>query len=129
MSDLSNYLEGELYDLVLRGSTWQPPLVVYAALFTAVSSAEAGTGTEVSASGYARQPVTFTAPTDGAGSNSAAVDFGPLSGTGTVTHCALFDALTSGNPLTAIKPLQASRTWQDGDTVRFQAGDLDFSFA
>src|SRR6185436_14277182 len=102
---------------------------VYLALFTAVTDAEAGTGTECAAAGYARQAISFGASTDGAGSNDAAVTFGPLTGTGTVTHAAIMDASTAGNCLTAIKALAASKTYQDGDSIQFAIGDIDFSLA
>ena len=130
MSDLSNFLENELYDHVLRNAAYTSPTTVYLALFTAVTDAEAGTGTEVSGNGYARQAVTFGAPTNGAGSNSADVEFPEATGAwGTVTHAGLFDASSAGNALTAIKALAASRDVQSGDVLRFPAGDLDFSLA
>jgi len=71
MSDFSNYAEGKIYDHVTGRVSWTMPAVAYLALFTAVSDAEAGVGTEVSTGGYARQAVAFGAATDGAGSNSA----------------------------------------------------------
>lgn len=129
MSDLSNFLENELYDHVVRNAAYTAPATVYLALFTAVTDAEAGTGTEVSAGGYARQAAAFGAPTNVAGSNSGAITFGPLSGSGTVTHAALFDASSAGNAMTAIKALVASKTWADGDSIQFPAGDVDFSLA
>lgn len=129
MSDLSNFLENELYDHVLRNAAYTPPTTVYLALFTAVSDAEAGSGTEVAASGYARQAVAMGAPTNGAGANTGVITFGPLSGTGTATHAALMDASSSGNALTAIKALAASKAWTDGDSIQFAIGDIDFSLA
>ena len=129
MSDLSNYSESKVYDWLTGRVT--PPAVTtrYLALFTAVTDAEAGTGTEVTASGYARQAVTFGADTNGAGENSTELLFGPLSGAGTATHSALFDAAAGGNPLTAIKALPVSKTWADGDRIRFAPGTVDLSVA
>lgn len=99
MSDLSNYAEGELYDWI--AGIADPPATGtrYLALFTAVSDAEAGTGTEIADAGYARQAVAFGAHTNGAGSNSGTITFGPITGGsgGTVTHSALFDASSGGN--------------------------------
>lgn len=129
MSDLSNYAEGKLYDHLLGRASFTMPTTVYLTLFTAVTNAEAGTGTECAAAGYARQLTTFGAHTDGAGSNDVTETFGPLSGTGTITHAALFDALTVGNALTALKALAASKTWQDGDSILFAVGDVDFTIA
>lgn len=109
--------------------SWTMPATVYLALFTAVTDAEAGTGTEVAVGGYARQAVTFGAATDGAGSNSGIITFSALQSTGTATHAALFDALTNGNALTVIKALAASKTWTAGDSIQFAAGDVDLTIA
>lgn len=129
MSDLSNYAENALINHLLRNTPLTPPATVYLALFTALTDAEAGTGTEVAATGYARQPVSFDAPTDGATANAADVEFGPLDGSGTVTHAAIFDAALGGNALTAITALAAPKAWTAGDTIVFAAGDVDFSLA
>ena len=130
MADLSNYMETALYDHIVRNIAYTSPVTVYLALFTAVTNAEAGTGTEVAATGYARQACAFGAATDGAGSNSAIETFGPLTGsTGTATHAALFDALTVGNALTVIKALTAAKTWALGDSISFAIGEVDFTIA
>jgi len=113
----------------VRNVAYTSPVTVYLALFTAVTDAEAGTGTEVAVAGYARQAVAFGASTDGAGSNSAIETFGPLSGSGTVTHAALFDALTVGNALTVIKPLAAPKTWAANDSIEFAINDVDFQLS
>lgn len=131
MSDLSNYLENALVNHVLRNTPYTPPATVYLALFTAVTDAEAGTGTEVTATGYARQAVAFDAPSNGATQNAAVEDFGPLTGGGgTITHACLVDSASGAyNALSTVKALAAPKTWADGDTIRFAAGDIDFSFA
>lgn len=129
MSDLSNYLEEKLVDHVVRNVAYTSPTTVYVALFTAVTDAEAGTGTEVSGGSYARVPVTFGAQaTPGVTDNSATVTFPQATASwGTITHAALFDALSGGNPLSIIKALAVSKTVASGDTFRFLAGDIDFS--
>ena len=129
MSDLSNYAENALVNHLLRNSALTSPTTVYLALFTAVSDAEAGTGTEVAVTGYARQAVAFDTPSNGVTQNTNVEDFGPLDGSGTVTHAGIFDAASGGNALTALKALAASKTWAAGDTIRFAAGDIDFSLA
>ena len=129
MSDLSNYAEDALVDHLLGTSAFTMPTNCYLALYTAISDAEAGTGTECVASGYARQLVAFGASSGGAASNSAIETFGPLSGTGTITHAGLNDTVTSGNPLTALKALTASKAWTDGDSIQFAVGDIDFDLA
>jgi hypothetical protein len=130
VSDASNYLEDALFNHVFRNIAMSSPATVYVALFTAVTDAEAGTGTEVSGGSYARQPVTFGAPSDGAGSNSGVITFPTATANwGTVTHAGIFDALSGGNPLTAIKALAASKVVNSGDIFRFPAGDIDVSVA
>jgi len=129
MSDLSNYAEDKLVDHLLGTTSFTMPSTVYLALFTAVSDAEAGTGTECVASGYARQLTLFDASSGGVSANEATETFGPLSGSGTITHAGLFDAVSSGNPLTALKALAASKAWTDGDSIQFAIGDIDFDLA
>lgn len=129
MSDLSNYAESKLYDWATGRANAPATTTRYLALFTAVTDAEAGTGTEVAVAGYARQALAFGADTDGAGSNNAIARFGPLSGSGTVTHAAIFDSSSGGNPITAIKPLAANKTWAAGDFIEFAVGDVDFTMA
>jgi transcription elongation factor len=129
--DLSNYAEGKLYDHLLNRSAFTMPSAVYLALFTAVTDAEAGTGTEVAVAGYARQACAMGAMTPGTdtpGSNTGTITFGPLTGgAGTATHAALFDASSAGNPLTAIKALATARAWLAGDSIVFNPGDVTFS--
>lgn len=99
MTAKTNFLENQLIDHVLRNTVYPSPTTVYLALFTAAPG-EAGGGTEVSAGGYARQPVTFDAPTDGLSSNSAVITFGPATASwATITDFAIFDAVSGGNML------------------------------
>lgn len=132
MADLSNYLENALVNAVLRNTAYTSPATVYVALFTAVTDAEAGTGTEVSTSGtaYARQAVTFGAPSNGATDNTGIITFPTATASwGTITHAGLFDASTGGNALSVIKALAASKVIGSGDVFRFPIGDIDFSLA
>lgn len=135
MSDLSNVMEQRLYDWLFRPGTAAPtrPTAIWIGLFTAVTNAEAGTGTEVTGGSYARVDVTsaFGASTDGAGSNTAAVTFAaPTANWGTVTHFGLVDASTGGNPVTALKALTASRVINNGDAApSFAIGALTASVA
>lgn len=134
MSDLSNAFESRVYDWLFRpGEAVTRPTALYLALFTAVTSAEAGTGTEVTGGSYARVNTTslIGAPTDGVGSNTGAITFAaPTANWGTVTHFGIFDASTGGNAVTALKVLAASRIINNGDAApSFAIGDLDLSVA
>jgi len=130
MAALSDYLEDAIINW-LRGTTFPAaPTTVYVALFTAAPN-DAGGGTEVSGGGYARTAVTLGAPAGGAGAtdNTATVTFPQASASwGTVTHTAIFDALTAGN-LLLHGALAASKAVGDGDTAEFAIGDIDFTIA
>lgn len=123
MSSFSDYLENALLNHVFRNTSLTSPTTTYLALYT-VSPSDAGGGTEVSGSGYARQAITFGAPSGGAISNTAQVSFTASGGNfGTVVAVGIFDASTAGNLLAwdAI----TSATVNNGDTIQFPIGDID----
>lgn len=127
MTAMTNYLEDELIDHVLRNLAYTSPTTVYAALFTAAPG-EAGGGTEVTGGAYARTAVTFGAPSAGATDNTADVTFPTATANwGTVTHVAIMDASTAGNML-LYGALTASKVVNNGDTFKFNTGDLDVTF-
>jgi hypothetical protein len=124
MAEFTDFLENKIIDHMLRAQSYTPPATVYVGLFTAAPS-DAGGGTVVSGGSYARQAVTLAAASGGASSNSADVTFPQATGDwGTITHLALFDALTAGNML-MWTPLDASKDIDTGDTFVVEAGDLD----
>lgn len=91
---------------------------VYLALYTS-NPTGADTGTEVSGGGYARQPITFSAPALEGGKqtikNSAKVEFPVATADwGTITHIGIRDAATGGS-LIAFAELKAPRTILAGD--------------
>jgi len=145
MSQMSDYLENKMVDLVFRGQAYTAP-VVYVALYTAAPS-DAGGGTEVSGNGYARvkaaagasQALTDWKSTQndnlassgntGNTTNTNAINFPtPTATWGTVTHFALYDAATGGNEL-FWGPLTIAKTINQSDTVTFPAGTLSVTFA
>ena len=122
----SNYLETEILDHVFAGSAYTAPTTKYLALFTAVADGEAGSVTEVSGGGYARQTVAFTT-SGNTTSNNAAVEFPTATANyGTVTHVGVYDASSSGN-LMAYASLSSSKTIETGDVFRVPSGDLDIT--
>lgn len=130
MSDFSNYAEDALCNHVFRNTALTSPTTVYMALFTAVTDAEAGTGTEVSGGSYARTAITFGAPSNGVITNSATVTFPTATADwGTVTHGGIFDAASAGNALSIIKALAASKVVNNGDIIRFNTGQISFTVA
>lgn len=123
MSKMSNYLENALVNATLRGTAFSAPATTYLALYTS-DPTEADTGIEVTGGAYARQAVTFAAPTDGATSNSANVTFPAATANwGNVTHIGFRDALTGGN-LLYYAPLTTARNILSGDTIAFLSGQL-----
>jgi hypothetical protein len=130
MSSFSDYTENLVLNYLFTTNSVTRPTAWYVGLFTAAPS-DAGGGTEVSGSGYARvvtgtMSVSGTSPTNA--TNDAAIEFAPASGGtwGTITHIAIFDADTSGNML-GWAELTTARTINDGDVLRIPAGDLDIT--
>lgn len=127
MSALSDYLENALINAVLRGIQYTSPSKVYVALFTS-NPTDAGKGTEVSGGGYARQQVTFSAPSNGATSNSADVVFPVATADwGTITHFGIYDAATGGN-LLIHGAFQIAKPIYTGDQFIIRKGDLGITF-
>ena len=128
MSSFSDYAESVALKFLFTTDAVTRPTEWYVGLFTAAPS-DAGGGTEVSGNAYARKTtgtmtVSGTSPTNC--TNSAAIEFDPASGGswGTITHLAIFDALTGGNML-GWASLTSTRTINDGDILRIVAGELD----
>lgn len=128
MAAFSNYLENALINGTLRATTYTAPTTVYVALFLN-DPGEGASGTEVSGNGYARQSATFAAPSNGAASTNADVQFPQATGTqGTITHFAIFDALTTGNML-YYGALTSSKTIEIGDVFKIASGSLTVTLA
>ena len=128
MAEMSNFLENSLINGTLRGTTYTAPTTVYLALYTS-DPTDADTGTEVSGTSYARQAITFVAPSNGATTNSAAIEFPQAGGSwGTVAYVGIRDASTAGN-LLYHTPLDASKTIATGDVFRIAAGSLSVTLA
>jgi hypothetical protein len=128
MAEFSNYLENALINVTLRATSYTAPTTVYVALYTS-DPTDADTGTECSGTSYARQSVTFSSPSNGATSNSAAVEFPQAGGSwGTITHIGIRDASTAGN-LLYHTALDASKTIATGDVFRIASGSLSVTLA
>lgn len=130
MAALSDYSEKLLLDWMMTTGSATRPTAWYVALYTAAPS-DSGGGTEVSGSNYSRQSVTFSAASSPGGttSNTNTVTFTASGGNwGTITHCGIFDAASSGNLLWH-GALTASKTVNDGDTLQFAISDMDLTIA
>lgn len=128
MAAMSNYLENALINATLRNTSYTSPSTVYVGLFTS-DPTDAGSGTEVSGGSYARKAMTFGSPSNGASTNSGAVEFDQATGSwGTITHFAIFDALTTGNMLYH-GALTASKTIATGDVFKFASASVTVTLA
>jgi hypothetical protein len=128
MAEISNYLENALVNATLRNTAYTSPTTVYLALYTS-DPTDADSGTECSGTAYARQSITFGAPSNGVTTNSAAIEFPQAGGSwGTITHIGIRDALTTGN-LLYHTPLDASKTIATGDVFRVAIGSLSVTLA
>lgn len=134
MSAMSTYLENKIADHVLRNTAYTTPgTSVYVGLIKFYESAtlEAGTLTqEASGGSYARIQVTaWDAPSDGATQNTGAITFPTATGEwGNVSGVIISDAASAGNVLLH-GSLTTSRDVKNGDVFKFNAGDLDITFA
>lgn len=128
MAEMSNFLENALINATLRNTSYTSPATVYLALYT-TDPTDADTGTELSGNGYARQAITFGAPSNGVSTNSAAIDFPQATGSwGTVAYVGIRDASTAGN-LLYHTALDVSKTIDTGDVFRVAIGSFSVALA
>lgn len=125
----TDYLEDKILKHVFTNVAYTSPTTLYVGLFTAAPT-DAGGGTELSGSGYARKSAAFTVSGTGTlATNTSAIDFDAATGTwGTIVAIAIFDAITSGNMI-AWADLTANKTIATGDILRIPAGDLDVTLS
>jgi hypothetical protein len=96
------------------------------ALATATGTASTA-GTEVTGGSYSRKQITFAAPSGGATSNNAAINFTSMPAA-TVTGIDIYDS--AGTPVRrAYAALTASKTTGAGDTLSFASGAITASLA
>jgi hypothetical protein len=125
----TDYLEDKILKHVFTNVAYTSPTTLYVGLFTTAPT-DAGGGTELSGSGYARKSAAFTVSGTGTlATNTSAIDFDAATGTwGTIVAIAIFDALTTGNMI-AWADLTANKTIATGDILRIPAGDLDVTLS
>ena len=134
MSAFSDYLENTLVNATLRGATYTGGSV-YVALFKA-DPTDAGTGAELSDSGYVRQRAHttvasdgFTVPANGSTSNTRNLIFPAIVDVqATITHWGIFDAQNSGN-LLYHAPMLNPKTLDPTDVLSFPIGSLIVTLA
>lgn len=126
MGKLSDFLANELLDHVYNAA-YTPPTTVYLGLSTA-DPLDSGSGlAEPSGNGYARKAITFGAAATRQVAQSGAVNFDQATGAwGTITHYAIFDALTGGNMM-AHGSLGTSKGVVSGNTPSVASGEATVS--
>lgn len=128
MSEMSNYLENALVNATLRAITYTAPTTVYLALYL-TDPTDSDVGTEVSGGAYARQPITFSAPSNGLTSNSVAIEFPQATASwGTIAYIGIRDSLTGGN-LLYHTALDASKEIGIDDVFKITAGNLSVTLS
>lgn len=133
---LTNDYEDIVGNLLLRNTSHTPAATVYVALFTASPGETGSTTDEVSGGDYARQAVSFSAPsTAGTFTNSADVQFPTATASwGTVSHMAVMTDSTGGSVIVygaLLDPAGSATTKaiSAGDSLSIAAGNLTVTFA
>lgn len=126
---ISNWLELELLDHVLKTGAYSVPTNIYVALSTA-DPLDTGAGVAEPSDGYARVVMdSWDAAASRATENTNKITFPQATGDwGTITHWAIFDAITGGNFL-AHGDFAASKTCPIGTNLYIDVGDIDVVFS
>lgn len=127
MGKLSTYLANELLDHVFNAA-YTPASSVYLGLSTANPGDTGSTLAEPSGNGYARQPITFGAAANLQVMQSASVTFPQATAAwGTITHWAVFDAVSAGNML-AHGELGLAKAVVSGNTLTVPSAQVYVGF-
>ena len=125
--------ENIVVEVSSTGSTMNKNQYVWAALYTSDPTDSDG-GTEVSAGGYARETMAFSAASSPGGTtdNTSDVTFGPATASwGTISHVAIRDSIdssTGSDNMLLHGALTSSKSIASGDSFVFRAGDFDITF-
>jgi len=120
----TDYLETAILNHVLRNTAYTSPTSIDVALFTVMPSDDGTGGTEVTGGSYARQSITFAAPSGGAVANSGAVTFPQATADwGTVLGIGLYD----GSNLLYYGTMASSKAVGNGDQLTFPASSVTVS--
>jgi len=127
---ISDWLELELLDHVLKTGAYAVPTNIYVALSTADPLDTGGSIAEPVGGSYARVVMdSWDAAASRATENTNQITFPQATGDwGTITHWAIFDAITGGNFL-AHGDFAASKTCPIGTNLYIAAGDIDVEFS
>lgn len=136
MSEASNFLEDALFNHVLRATSYTSPTPRMALFTSTGTTAELEANTQTNevpnSNAYARQAVTFGAPSNGSGSNTGAVTF-PVAtpaGWGTIRFGAVVDSAShNAGQVLVYTQLDADVTINAGNQFQFNIGAYVVTFA
>jgi hypothetical protein len=125
---LSDFLENKILNLVLKNTAYAPPSTIYLSLHTADPTDTGSIGAEITTTGtnYARENITAKIGTVANGSVTTSADIlfpVATANYGTVTHLAIWDAVSAGNMLFS-GALGASKVINSGDQFKIAASNL-----
>jgi hypothetical protein len=126
MAGFTQAWEQNILNRVFRNQAVTFPSTVYVALYTTAPT-DTSEGTEVSGGSYARQAVTFGAPSGNPSviSNTANIDFPVATANwGTVVAFAIHSADSGTGNMICWGNLSTSKTIQTDDQARILAGNL-----
>lgn len=129
MGSISDFLEKELLDHVFNAS-WAAPANVFVGLSTG-DPLDTGAGMEepTGTGAYTRATITFGAAASRAVDQSAKVTFPQATANwGTITHYAVFDAVSGGNML-AHGSLNSSKRVVNGNTPSLATSEVNISYS
>lgn len=137
MSSFTNYLAAELLDHIFTDGAYSPPSTLYFGLISALTDAEAGTVTELPATGsYARAATTAadwgaaTSADPSVKSNTTAITFPTATANwnsgSTIPYWGLWDASSSGN-LLIWGTFTLPKAVLSGDTATFAVGNVQIT--
>jgi len=110
----STYAIDVVLNAFLRDTAYTSPATVYVGLLD-------GT-TEVSGGSYARQAITFGAPSSGTCTSTDSQTFSDMPAT-TITNVGIYDAASAGDQL-YVAAATSSKTTNAGDTVTIATGGI-----
>lgn len=137
MSDMTDYLETMIGNVLFRTQAAWKPAAIWVALYTTLPAEDGTGGVEVTGGNYARVQVTqadanWNAPAGGSGlfDNAADIVFpAPNANWGNIVGWGILDSNAGGNLLIK-KTLTVPKTVNNGDPApKFAAGALDVTFA
>jgi hypothetical protein len=128
MGSLSDFSELELLDHVFNAA-YSPAATIYIGLSTADPGDDAAGLSEPVGNGYARESIAFSAAASRAVVQNGVITFTEATGSwGTISHWALFDAITAGNML-AHGAFAAAKAIVSGNTASIADTEINVTFS